>query len=88
MIIGDADILQVMSPDSNRTSAGGFSIVIVSGVPDDEADVVFGCEFNRLSHMVGRRHIDGIVYISPYKARGFFCRERRATIVREEWGHD
>lgn len=88
LVIGNADILQVMGPDTNRTSAGGFPIVIVPGVPDDETNVVFGCKLDRLCHMVGRRHIDGIVYIKPGKAPGVLCRERRATVVREVRGHN
>lgn len=78
----------MVHPDPQRAGAGLLAIVVVAGVADYNADVVFCPKGQCLGDMLGLGHVDGIDYVI---AQCTWLRDRVVRVagtIREEWSHN
>lgn len=84
----DGDVGQMVSPDSEGSSTGGFAEVVVAGVADDEADVVGACEGEGCVYGGRGGDADGVGDVGAEDAAGGGGEEGITGLIGEEGGHD
>ena len=88
LITQKLDALQVVSPDGNGTSSGGFAVIIMTGVVDRKPDVVLLRKSNRLLVIGGLARVHGILNIGSHHAAGALGVERIVALICEVRSHD
>ena len=84
----DLDVLEVVRPDRQSAGPRGLAVVVVTGVADNHADVVFRGELHGRAYVLGSAHVDRVDHVVAQRAGLRDRVERVAGAVGEEGGHD
>lgn len=84
----ELDVLKVVHPETESTSASALAIVVVASVTDGETNVAVVHKLDAGRHIGGRRDVDAVLDVSTQHTLSGPLGERVTALVGEEWSHD